>query len=191
MPTPSPSATPLPVTAAHAVPTLRVATTATPVGELRVVVSDRGVRAILWETDGDRVSNADGMPIEATDDPITARAVEQLHEYFAGERATFDLPLDVVGTEFQVLAWQALGRIPFGHTRTYAEQAADIGRPSAVRAVGAANGRNPVSIVVPCHRVVGADGGLTGFAGGIDAKRFLLDHERSISGRGPATLFDR
>jgi methylated-DNA-[protein]-cysteine S-methyltransferase len=168
---------------------LRVATMASPVGELRIVVSDRGVRAVLWETDVDRISSIDPEPIDADDDPVARRAVDQLTEYFAGERTAFDLPLDLVGTEFQVAAWQALGRIPFGTTRTYGEQAADIGRPSAVRAIGAANGKNPVSIVLPCHRVVGADGSLTGFAGGLDAKRFLLTHEQSVSGRDPETLF--
>ena len=120
-----------------------------------------------------------------------APAVDQLTEYFAGERTTFDLPLDPVGTEFQVAAWRALGEIPYGETRTYGEQAAGIGRPTAVRAIGAANGKNPLSIVLPCHRVVGADGSLTGFAGGLDAKRFLLTHEQSVSGRDPDTLFGR
>ena len=169
---------------------LRVATTDSPVGELRIVVSALGVRAILWEDDHDRVHARLADPIDADDDPIARRAVDQLAEYFAGERTEFDLPLDLVGTEFQVEAWRALGRIPYGETRSYGQQATDIGRPTAVRAIGAANGKNPVSIVLPCHRVVGADGSLTGFAGGLDAKRFLLAHERAVSGRAPATLFD-
>ncbi len=102
-------------------------------------------------------------------------------EYFAGRRTTFDIPLDLRGTEFQVTVWRALAEIPFGQTSTYGEQAARIGRPSAARAVGAANGRNPVSIVLPCHRIVGKDGSLTGFAGGLDTKQYLLDHERQTT----------
>jgi methylated-DNA-[protein]-cysteine S-methyltransferase len=170
---------------------LRVARMPSPVGELRIVVSDLGVRAILWEADDGRIHDLDAAPIDADDDPIARRAVDEITEYFAGERTEFDLPLDLVGTEFQVAAWRALGEIPFGETRTYGEQAAGIGRPTAVRAVGAANGKNPVSIVLPCHRVVGADGSLTGFAGGLDAKRFLLTHEESVSGRDPDTFFGR
>jgi methylated-DNA-[protein]-cysteine S-methyltransferase len=105
------------------------------------------------------------------------RAVEQLAEYFAGERQEFDLPLDPVGTEFQVRVWRSLAQIGFGETWTYGRQAEWLGRPGASRAVGAANGRNPLSIVLPCHRVVGASGSLTGFAGGLGAKRWLLAHE--------------
>ena len=169
---------------------LRVATTPSPVGDLRIVVSDRGVRAILWEDDTDRIAASGAEPIDADDDPVARRAVAQIGEYFAGRRTEFDLPLDLVGTEFQVLAWRALGRIPFGATRTYGQQAADIGRPSAVRAIGAANGKNPVSIVLPCHRVVGADGSLTGFAGGLDAKRFLLAHEQEVTFARATTIAD-
>ena len=104
----------------------------------------------------------------------------QLREYFAGTRTGFDLPLDLQGTEFQVAAWKALAKVRFGQTATYAHQAASIGRPTATRAVGAANGRNPVAIVLPCHRIVGSDGSLTGFAGGLGVKQWLLDHERSV-----------
>ena len=104
--------------------------------------------------------------------------ISQLGEYFAGERTRFDLALAPAGTRFQRAVWAALRTIPYGETRTYTEQAVAVGRPSAVRAVGAANGRNPIAIVVPCHRVVGADGSLTGFGGGIDRKRWLLAHER-------------
>ena len=159
---------------------LRVATMDSPVGELRVVVSDRGVRAILWEVDDHRVPIEDPEPIDAADDPVADAAVRQITEYFEGDRTEFDLPIDLVGTEFQVLAWEALSRIPFGETRSYGQQAAGIGRPSAVRAIGAANGRTPVRIIVPCHRVVGADGSLTGFAGGLDAKKYLLAHEQAV-----------
>lgn len=102
---------------------------------------------------------------------------EQLDEYFAGERTEFTVPLTLVGTEFQRSVWAALRAIDYGATCTYAELAVEIGRPTAIRAVAAANGRNPVSIVVPCHRVIGSDGTLTGYAGGLDRKRFLLDRE--------------
>ena len=139
-------------------PSCAVARMPSPVGELRIVVSDLGVRAILWENDDDRIHDTEAEPIDADDDPVARRTVDQLGEYFAGERTEFDVPLDLVGTEFQVAAWRALGEIPFGETRTYGEQAAGIGRPTAVRAIGAANGKNPLSIVLPCHRVVGADG---------------------------------
>ena len=162
---------------------LWMATTESPVGELRVVVTDRGLRAVLWEGDDQRVPLGDLGPtrIGADDHPLARAAVEQLGEYFDGTRTAFDLPLHLEGTEFQVRAWLALGRIPYGQTRSYGQQAADIGRPSAARAIGAANGRNPVSIVLPCHRVVGANGSLTGFAGGLDVKAYLLAHERTFS----------
>lgn len=112
------------------------------------------------------------------------RARRQLAEYFAGARRVFDLPLDLAGTPFQRAVWRALGEIPLGETRTYGALAAALGEASAARAVGAANARNPVSIVVPCHRVVGADGSLTGYAGGEPAKRWLLDHERRMCSAG-------
>jgi methylated-DNA-[protein]-cysteine S-methyltransferase len=108
------------------------------------------------------------------------RAEAQLAEYFAGTRRTFDLALDPAGTDFQLRAWNALRSIPFGQTMSYGEQAAELGEPGAARAVGAANGRNPLSIVVPCHRVIAASGALTGFAGGLDTKAWLLEHERAV-----------
>ena len=159
--------------------TLHVRSIPSPVGELRLVASDVGLRAVLWPDEDDRVHFDDEL-VEA-DHPILEAAATQLAEYFAGERTEFELPLDPQGTEFQVAAWKALAEIPYGETATYGEQAERIGRPSAVRAVGAANGRNPLSIVLPCHRVVGADGSLTGFAGGLDAKRLLLDHEQGVA----------
>jgi methylated-DNA-[protein]-cysteine S-methyltransferase len=107
-----------------------------------------------------------------------AQAREQLEEYFAGTRREFDLPLAPCGTEFQTRVWQALRDIPYGETRSYGEVAAAIGRPDRARAVGAANGRNPIAVIVPCHRVIGADGSLTGFGGGLERKRVLLDLER-------------
>jgi methylated-DNA-[protein]-cysteine S-methyltransferase len=151
-------------------------TMASPVGELTLVASEQGLRAVLWaEERAGRVKLA-----ERRDDPahaILAEAVRQLSQYFAGERRAFDLPLDPVGTEFQKAVWTGLNAIPYGETRSYAALATAIGRPGASRAVGAANGRNPLSIVTPCHRVIGANGTLTGFAGGLAVKRWLLAHE--------------
>jgi methylated-DNA-[protein]-cysteine S-methyltransferase len=109
------------------------------------------------------------------------RTAEQLLEYFAGRRTRFELPLDLAGTEFQRLAWMALADIPYGTTRSYAEQALQIGRPTAIRAVGAANGRNPLPIVLPCHRLVASNGALIGFGGGLWRKRALLDLEAALS----------
>ncbi len=113
------------------------------------------------------------------DDVLLRRAAEQLHAYFAGECSAFDLPLDLRGTPFQCAVWNALLAIPAGSTRSYGEVAKTLSAASAVRAVGAAVGRNPVSVIVPCHRVVGSDGSLTGYAGGVDRKRALLDLERA------------
>ena len=157
--------------------TMWKATIQSPVGPLRAFASDKGLRAVLFaKSDVTRYVHEPG-PVESPDHPTLARLADQLGEYFAGSRQEFDLPLDPVGTEFQRLAWRALQAIPYGTTRSYSEQAAAIGRPRAVRAIGAANGKNPISIVIPCHRVIGADGSLTGFGGGLLAKRFLLDHE--------------
>ena len=159
-----------------------------PVGPLTVVVSRRGLRAVLWpDDDAARVPAA--RPDEREGDvPETLRALiddvaRQLGEYFAGSRTDFDVPLDPVGTAFQREAWKALCQIPYGETVSYGEQAARMGDRNKARAVGAANGRNPISIIVPCHRVVGRNGSLTGFAGGVATKQYLLDHERRVSGR--------
>ncbi len=149
-----------------------------PVGELELVASPRGLRAVMWPGEwpvGTDVPHAGGSGRAAA---ILAEAVLQLDEYFAGTRREFDLPLDPVGTEFQQAAWAELRKIPFGETISYGEQARRLGDSNKSRAVGAANGRNPLSIVVPCHRVVGANGELTGFAAGLDAKEWLLGHER-------------
>ena len=118
-----------------------------------------------------------------SDAPVLVEAARQLAEYFAGDRRTFDLPLGPEGTGFQHLVWRALTTIPFGETRTYGQQAQLIKRPSASRAVGAANGKNPIGIIVPCHRVIGANGTLTGYAGGLAMKQWLLEHERRYSSR--------
>lgn len=148
-----------------------------PVGELTLVADESGLAAILWENDRpDRVRL--GAPTEKPDHPVLVETARQLGEYFAGERRTFDVPLSFAGTDFQKRVWAALLAIPFGETRSYGEIADQLGNPGASRAVGAANGRNPISIIAPCHRVVGSNGKLTGFAGGLEAKAFLLDLER-------------
>jgi methylated-DNA-[protein]-cysteine S-methyltransferase len=148
-----------------------------PVGALTIVASDDGLRAILWpDDDPARVRLAE--PTEDPSHPVIVATVAQLAEYFDGDRTDFDVPLDPVGTEFQRAAWAALCSIPYGTTVSYGEQAERMGDRRKARAVGAANGRNPISIVVPCHRVVGANGALTGFAGGTDTKAWLLEHER-------------
>ena len=116
------------------------------------------------------------------DDDVFAPAATQLTEYFAGERTRFELALSPHGTAFQQKVWLALREIPFGRTTTYGEIAADLGQPTASRAVGLANGRNPLAVIVPCHRVIGADGSLTGFGGGLPRKRWLLQHERTVLG---------
>jgi methylated-DNA-[protein]-cysteine S-methyltransferase len=144
-----------------------------PVGRLTLVATDEGLAGILWEKDRpDRVR----LKIDREDDnhPVLMETRRQLGEYFAGQRKTFALKLDLAGTPFQRKVWNALLTIPFGETRSYAQIARQIGSPAAVRAVGVANGRNPVSIVAPCHRVVGATGKLTGFAGGLGVKARLL-----------------
>lgn len=149
----------------------------TPVGLLKLVADENGIMALLWEND--RVSRVK-LPktVYAENHPVLKKAAKQLTEYFAGKRTDFDLPLSPLGTEFQKKTWKALSQIPFGETRTYAQIAKKIGSPKACRAVGAANGRNPISIIVPCHRVIGANGSMTGFAGGIKTKIWLLDFEK-------------
>ena len=147
-----------------------------PVGELTLVARDGKLSAILWEVErANRVRL--GELIEAHDSPVLLETERQLQQYFAGTRNQFELELDFAGTDFQKQVWQALLTIPFGETRSYSQIAEQIGNPKAVRAVGAANGRNPISIIAPCHRVVGASGGLTGFAGGLEAKQYLLTLE--------------
>ena len=122
---------------------------------------------------------------------VLARAAAQLTEYFAGERRDFDLPLAPSGTEFQRAVWRALADIPFGATCSYGDLARAVGRPSASRAVGAANGKNPIAILLPCHRVIGASGELTGYGGGLPMKRWLLDHERGCVQPSLPGLADR
>ena len=154
---------------------------ASPVGKLKLVASEKGLVAILWENDDPRRVVLDDL---RDDDrhPILVETVRQLKEYFEGKRQDFSIPLDIRGTPFQKSVWEALLAIPFGETRSYGQLAKQLGRPRAMRAIGGANGRNPLSIVVPCHRVIGSSGKLTGFAGGLEAKAQLLKIE---SQRGP------
>ncbi|MGR9426268.1 methylated-DNA--[protein]-cysteine S-methyltransferase [Rhizobium leguminosarum] len=149
---------------------------ATPVGLLKLVATDAALAAILWENDDPKRVRLAPL-VEDVDHPVLLLVERQLREYFAGARKAFDLPLDFAGTAFQKRVWFELLNIPFGETRTYSEIAHAIGKPRAFRAVGAANGKNPISIVAPCHRVIGKDGSLTGFAGGLAAKECLLGIE--------------
>jgi methylated-DNA-[protein]-cysteine S-methyltransferase len=146
---------------------------ASPVGTLTLVATDDGLAAILWENERPNRVRLH-LEAEANDHPVLVETERQLREYFSGHRRQFALTLDPSGTPFQRRVWNALLTIPFGETRSYAQIARQIGTPRATRAVGAANGRNPLSIVAPCHRVLGSSGALTGFAGGLDVKAQLL-----------------
>lgn len=153
-----------------------------PIGALRLRAEGDALVGIEF------MGEAPGAPARVeVSHPVLAETRRQLAEYFAGDRIAFDLPLRGRGTPFQERVWAALARIPYGHTFSYRAIAVEIGQPAAVRAVGAANGRNPLPIVVPCHRVIGADGSLTGFGGGIAMKTWLLEHERAVmTGRAAA-----
>ncbi|MEO5668769.1 MAG: methylated-DNA--[protein]-cysteine S-methyltransferase [Bdellovibrionota bacterium] len=148
----------------------------TPVGMLKLVAHDKGIVALLWEKEKlGRVKL--GELKNSSKHSVLLEGEKQLKEYFAGKRTRFDLPLDPIGTDFQKKVWKALRKIPFGKTQSYGELAKKIDSPKASRAVGAANGRNPISIIVPCHRVIGMNGTLTGFAGGLNVKATLLNLE--------------
>jgi len=155
-----------------------------------------GKKAFYYETGIGRVGIAekDGMitnvffgrtvmpkEFETEETPLLKKAAQQLNEYLAGERTSFDLPLQTEGTPFERSCWEALQKIPYGETRSYGQQAAMLGSPKACRAVGRANGLNPISIFIPCHRVIGSDGSLTGFAGGLEMKKRLLNHEKTVA----------
>lgn len=144
----------------------------TPIGDLRLEADDEGLTRIEFHAVSS--GSSDGPK------PVLRMAIQQLEEFFAGQRKTFDVPLALHGTPFQLEVWRALLRIPYGATTTYAAIANSIGRPAATRAVGAANGANPIPIIVPCHRVIGSNGSLTGFGGGIDVKRWLLNFEQNL-----------
>jgi methylated-DNA-[protein]-cysteine S-methyltransferase len=155
---------------------MHIRTLDSPLGEL-TLVSDGEALTGLYMTEHRHRPQL--PPATGDDDRVLAQARDQLAEYFAGERREFDLPLRPAGTPFQQSVWAALREIPYGETAGYGELAARLGRPGAARAVGLANGRNPISIVVPCHRVIGAAGALTGYGGGLERKRYLLELERS------------
>lgn len=144
-----------------------------PVGKLKLVANGSKLAAILWEHDKPGRVRLGPMQ-EDESNPVLTETARQLVEYFAGKRNRFELELGFAGTDFQRKVWEALLTIPYGETRSYSDIAAQIGNANAVRAVGAANGKNPVSIIAPCHRVIGASGALTGFAGGLKAKELLL-----------------
>lgn len=148
-----------------------------PVGALKLVAHDQALVAVMWDNeDHKRVRLAE--LIENIQHPMLLKVKQQLEQYFAGQRQQFNLPLDFQGTDFQQQVWRALLTIPYGETRSYKDIALQIGNEKAVRAVGAANGRNPISIIAPCHRVIGSGGALVGFAGGLDKKQILLSLEQ-------------
>lgn len=158
-----------------------------PVGTLTLVANGNALAAILWENDTPgRVPL--GELVEEPDVPVLQQAEQQLREYFSGKRQEFSIKMEFSGTEFQRKVWAALTKIPFGDTRSYTDIANQIGHPGAVRAVGAANGKNPISIMAACHRVIGANGKLTGFAGGLEAKAYLLNLEATNCGKADRQL---
>lgn len=146
-----------------------------PFGPLKLVASDQGLSAVLWAQN--RFHFTEANELSQVDSPLLSEAEKQLREYFKGHRKSFSLPLDPQGTDFQKTVWKALRDIPYGKTWSYGELARSIERPRAVRAVGAANGKNPLAIIVPCHRVIGANGKLVGFSGGLPVKEKLLQIE--------------
>jgi methylated-DNA-[protein]-cysteine S-methyltransferase len=155
-----------------------------PVGKLKLVATDDALVAVLWPGDNPKQLGLDVQKVGNGNHPVLSETERQLSEYFAGKRTRFELPLDPRGTTFQKKVWQSLKKIPFGKTQTYLDIAKAIGAPRASRAVGGATGRNPLSIVVPCHRVIGSDGTLTGFGGGLPTKAKLLALEGHAAGRG-------
>ncbi|HCO06841.1 MAG TPA: methylated-DNA--[protein]-cysteine S-methyltransferase [Acinetobacter ursingii] len=146
---------------------------ASPVGQLRLVANEQALVAILWDNENPKRVRLAEL-IEDVSHPILLNTQQQLIEYFSGQRKVFDIPLDFEGTDFQKKVWSALLTIPYGETRSYKQIAQQLGNEKAVRAVGAANGKNPISIIAPCHRVIGSGGALVGFAGGLDKKEILL-----------------
>jgi methylated-DNA-[protein]-cysteine S-methyltransferase len=157
-----------------------------PVGPLRLVASAKGLCAVLFQ-DG-RTGKA-GIKDESElkeEHPVLLKTEKQLNEYFKGTRQDFDLPIDAHGTVFQIKAWRQLSKIPYARTISYGEQAKGLGDAKKARAVGMANGRNPICIIIPCHRVIGASGALTGFGGGLKTKEWLLNHEKNVAGKALA-----
>jgi methylated-DNA-[protein]-cysteine S-methyltransferase len=151
----------------------------TPIGPLTLVATTSALREVRFPN-GHEVGPGDGADVP--DDPVLAQAARELGEYFAGSRLRFDVSLDPQGSPFQLAAWRGLRAIPYGETVSYGEQARRLGHAGKARAIGAANGSNPLPVIVPCHRVIGSDGSLTGFGGGLERKAWLLHHERQVLG---------
>ncbi|WP_253819831.1 methylated-DNA--[protein]-cysteine S-methyltransferase [Variovorax paradoxus] len=151
-----------------------------PVGRLSLIASDAGLHALMFDREREGCESGLGKFPVAQRHPVLLLAFQQLAEYFSGIRTSFDVPLAMEGTTFQKAAWKKLREIPYGSVTTYGAQARSLGRVQLARAIGAANSKNPVSIIVPCHRVVGVGGALTGFGGGLEAKAQLLAHENRV-----------
>lgn len=152
----------------------------TSMGDIHIAADENNLLTVTYGiANWERIGKGLGK-IQKRGNEITKKTIVQLHEYLAKERTRFDLPITFVGTDFQIQSWQALLTIPYGETRSYSEQATIIGKPKAVRAVGGANGRNPIGIIVPCHRVIGKSGKLSGYAGGVEIKEFLLHLEGGL-----------
>lgn len=162
----------------------------TPIGTITLIANDDALVEV-WFANHTAIGagGEDGVDgaIFHPDHAVLRLASDQLTDYFAGERTEFDVPLSPAGTDFQLAAWRALATIPYGETVSYGEQARRLGDANKARAVGAANGKNPLPIVVPCHRVVGSNGHLTGFGGGVESKAWLLDHEQAVARGGPSS----
>jgi len=152
----------------------------TPVGVARIIAEDGFITSISIRDEE--------IEVQPTDDPILQEAIRQLDEYFSGERKVFDLPIKQAGTEFQQSVWQQLAHIPYGKTISYGQQSKLMNNPLGIRAIASANGKNNLWVVVPCHRVIGSDGSLTGYAGGLWRKKWLLAHEAKIAGVGQVIL---
>ncbi len=159
---------------------------ASPTGDLTLIASEKGLRAVLWNYDDSGKSGID-KGIEDPDHPVLVEAEKQLTEYFDKKRKTFSLELDFIGSDFQKQVWEAMLTIPFGETRSYGDIARQIGNPESVRAVGGAANKNPIPIIAPCHRVVGSNGKLVGFGGGLENKALLLELEATYR---QTTIFD-
>ncbi|MFN0130419.1 MAG: methylated-DNA--[protein]-cysteine S-methyltransferase [Verrucomicrobiales bacterium] len=158
-----------------------------PVGALLLTSDGRALTGLYLEEHAGEPVGGPEVGWKRSGEPFLV-AIEQLNEYFAGRRREFDVPLAAAGTDFQQRVWAALATIPFGETRSYGDIARSLGQPGASRAVGLANGQNPISIIVPCHRVIGANGTLTGYGGGLERKRWLLEHEGALAGQSLLSL---
>ncbi len=153
----------------------------TPVGIARITAEDGFITSVS-------IRDEEGLVVEATKDKLLNKAIKQLGEYFAGTRQSFDLPLNQNGSDFQQEVWDELLKIPYGKTISYLQQAKSMNNPLGIRAIASANGRNSLWVIVPCHRVIGSDGSLTGYAGGIWRKQWLLEHEAKVLGVGQTKL---